>query len=270
MKYHKYSLIRFFFIFGLITLACGVSFDMGGSPTAAPSPMQMQQQPATPVNTVPPQPTAEIPPTPNPVQQPTVGPDQSSSLVPTDFQQVVERYYKKGYLSSTKGEYHHLDDFSKDWAQINFYDLTDTGFSPEYFLVKAHFDWQSAIRNPDPSGCGFAFHKQGNDTYLFFVDKDYVLLGSWNGTTNRFTRIGTTSGTGWVGLGNPGSADVALVVNQKKAYAFVNDQLLGSYTLDTDWLTGPGDLDYTILSGTNKDYGTRCNMTKVDLWIMDQ
>ena len=71
-----------------------------------------------------------------------------------------------------------------------------------------------------------------------------------------------------VGLGNPGTADVALVVNQKKAYVILNDKLIGSYTLDTDWLTGPGDLEYTVLSGTNKDYGTRCKMTNIDLWVV--
>ena len=267
MKKQNFSLIQFLFILGVVSLAFGISFDVGGSPTAAPPPTQLQQQPVAPLNTIPPQPTVAIPPTSNPVPQPTVGTEQSNSQVPADFQKLVERYYKKGYLSSTKGEYHHLDDFSQDWAQINNYDLTETGFSPEYFLVAAHFEWQSAIRNPDPSGCGFGFHKQGNDTYLFFVDKETVWLGAWNGVTNRFTRIGTTSGSGWVGLGNPGTADVALIVNQKKAYVLINDELTGSYTLDTDWLTGPGDLAYTILSGTNKDYGTRCNMTKVDLWI---
>ena len=269
MKKQEYSLFRFLLILGLVSLACGISFDVGGAPTSAPPPTQMQQQPIAPSNTIPPQPTVAIPPTSTPEPQPTVEPEQSTSQVPADFQKVVERYYKKGYLSSTKGEYHQLEDFSQDWAQINFYDLTDTGFSPEYFLVTAHFEWQSAIRNPDPSGCGFGFHKQGNDTYLFFVDKDTVLLGTWNGVTNSWTQIGTTSGSGWVGLSNPGTADVALIVNQKKAYVLVNDQFTGSYTLDTDWLTGPGDLAYSILSGTNKDYGTRCNMTKVNLWIVN-
>ena len=268
MKKQKCFLIRFLFILGMVSLACGVSFDVGGAPTAAPPPTQIQQQPVAPLNTAPPQPTVAVPPPSVPVLQPTVGTEQSNSQVPADFQKVVERYYSKGYLSSTKGEYHHLDDYSKDWAQINMYDLTDTGFSPEDFMVSAHFDWQSAIRNPDPSGCGFGFHQQGTDTYLFFVDKDYVWLGPWNGVTHRFTRIGTTSGTGWVGLGNPGTADVALVVNQKKAYVILNDKLIGSYTLDTDWLTGPGDLEYTVLSGTNKDYGTRCKMTNVDLWVV--
>jgi hypothetical protein len=248
---------------------------MSGTTTAAPPPTQLLQQPVAPLPTNPPPPTLAIPPTSNPVPQPTVGPQPtngpqpSNSEVPADFQQLVERYYNKGYLSSTKGEYHPLDDFSKDWANINDYDLYETGYYPENFMVTAHFEWQSAIRYPDPSGCGFGFHRQGDDHYLFFVDRETVWVGTWDDSSRRFTRIGPTNGDNWVGLGNPAKADVALIVNQKKAYAVVNNDFRGSYTLDTDWLIGSGELDYTVVSGTNKDYGTRCTMTNVHLWIFE-
>jgi hypothetical protein len=268
MKEQKYALIRFLVILGVISLACGISINMGETPAVAPPPTQLQQQPVAPLPAIPPQPTIAVPPTPN-VPQPTVGSEPSNSEVPADFQQLVERYYNKGYLSSTKGEYHPLDDFSKDWAQINNYDLYETGYYPENFMVTAHFEWQSAIRYPDPSGCGFGFHRQGDDHYLFFVDRETVWLGTWDDSSSRFTRIGPTSGDNWVGLGNPGKGDMALIVNQKKAYVVVNNDFKGSYTLDTDWLIGSGELDYTVVSGTNKDYGTRCTMTKVHLWIFE-
>jgi hypothetical protein len=269
-KQKKYSLIRFLVILGVVSMACGVNINMGETPTAAPPPTQMPQQQAQqqqPV--VAPPPTAEIPPTPNPAPQPTAESAAPDSQVPADFQKVVERYYNKGYLSSTKGEYHPLEDFSKDWANINNYDLYDTGFSPENFMVTAHFEWESAIRYPDPSGCGFGFHTQGNDHYLFFVDREMVWLGMWDDSKREFTRIGVSSGNAWVGLGNPGKADVGLIVNQKKAYVLVNDKFASSYTLDTDWLIGSGELNYTVVSGTNKDYGTRCTMTNVNLWIFE-
>ena len=30
-----------------------------------------------------------------------------------------------------------------------------------------------------------------------------------------------------------------------------------------------GELSLTLLSGTNKDYGTRCEMTNIELWELD-
>jgi hypothetical protein len=78
-----------------------------------------------------------------------------------------------------------------------------------------------------------------------------------------------TSGSSFFGGGNPAEADVTLIVNDLKAYVLVDDQYKGSYTLDMDFLTGKGDLAYMVVSGTNSDYGTRCRMTDVVLWSMD-
>ena len=186
--------------------------------------------------------------------------------VPPDFQKSVDDYYQKGFLSTDKGEYHHLDDFSMDNndRQTTFV-KKKTGYSPKDFLVMAHFKWQSAIANPDPGGCGWSFHAMKSDSYLMFVDREYVFLGQMR--TSQWTRYGKTSGGGWVGLGNPADADVAFSVNKGKAYVVVDEALIASYTLDTDFLTGTGDLYYAVVSGTFKDYGTRCEMTNVNLWI---
>ena len=186
----------------------------------------------------------------------------------SDFQKEVDKYYKGGYLPSTDGEYHHLDDFSMDWSTINLYGQRETGFSPKNFMVKAHFKWRSAIPNPDPAGCGWAFRSQGEDHYLFFVDRETVWLGIWDQSKGGFIRIGRSSGSGWVGMGNPAETDVVLIVNEGKAYVFINDGFTSSHTLDTDFLTGSGSLDYSVLSGTTKNYGTHCDMTNVDLWIV--
>jgi hypothetical protein len=83
----------------------------------------------------------------------------------------------------------------------------------------------------------------------------------------KWQRYGKSSGNDWLGLGNPAEADVALSVSKGKAYVIINDVIASSYTLDTDFLTGEGELNYAVVAGTFKDYGTRCEMTKVDLWI---
>ncbi len=162
-----------------------------------------------------------------------------------------------------------MDDFSKDWAKINYDYTQETGHIVDDFMVTAHFDWKSAIAHPDPAGCGWAFHKQGEDAYYFFVDKDYLWLISYDYSARNGQRFGVTSGNAFVGKGSPGDAEVTLIVNEKKAYVIIDNNFQASYTLDMDFLTGKGDLAYMVVSGTNSDYGTRCRMTDVSLWVFD-
>lgn len=197
---------------------------------------------------------------------PVSTPEAPVPQVPPEIQEWVDRYYEKGYLPSTDGEYHHLEDFSKDFANASLtFAKEETGYSAKDFAVKAHFKWQSAIANPDPGGCGWSFRRARNDSYLIFVDREWTYMGLWK--DNQWTRYGRTTGGGWVGLGNPAEADVTLAVSKGKAYIIIDDVLTSSHTLDTDFLTGAGKLDYVVVAGTYKDYGTRCEMTNVDLWI---
>jgi hypothetical protein len=209
------------------------------------------------------QPTQPAP-TESPV--PISTPEATVQGVPPEIQQLVEEYYGKGYLPSTEGEYHHLDDFTMTSAdrQVTFA-KQETGYDVKDFMVKAHFKWQSAIANPDPGGCGWAFRGIKDSTYFTFVDREWIFLGLMK--QNQWIRYGKTSGNDWVGLGNPAEAEVTLTVSQGRAYMLLNGVLASSYTLDTDFLTNAGELDYAVVAGTFKDYGTRCEMTNVDLWI---
>ena len=193
-------------------------------------------------------------------------PEATVQEVPAEIQEWVKNANEKGYLPSTNGEYHRLDDFTMEFANASLtFDKKKTGYSAKDFMVKAHFKWQSAIANPDPGGCGWSFRRSRNDSYLMFVDREWTFMGLWK--DNQWTRYGKTAGGGWVGLGNPAEAEVTLAVSKGMAYILVDDVLISSHTLDTDFLTGPGVLDYVVVAGTYKDYGTRCEMTNVDLWI---
>ncbi len=56
-----------------------------------------------------------------------------------------------------------------------------------------------------------------------------------------------------------------LVVDDKKIYFYVNDKLV---TTAYDNSLNDGNIALTLLSGTNKDYGTRCKMTNIDLFLL--
>ena len=78
--------------------------------------------------------------------------------------------------------------------------------------------------------------------------------------------VGKTSGTGRVDIeSDPAEADFSLVVSGNIAYVYVNKEFIGEYTFSEDFQMD-GKLAYSLLSGTNKDYGTKCDMTNVQLW----
>jgi hypothetical protein len=80
-------------------------------------------------------------------------------------------------------------------------------------------------------------------------------------------QVGKTRGSGRVDFGNPAEADFAVAVKDQSAYVSVNGEVT-EYTLSVDQTTR-GTFGVTLLSGTNSDYGTRCEMTDVMLWAQE-
>ena len=139
--------------------------------------------------------------------------------------------------------------------------------------MSAHVKWSSAYRSADISGCGFVFAAQENgDHYAVFLDRTQVLMLYADPVAGFSRRVNVTSGTGRVKFDNPfdkpAEADFTLIVNDIYAYVLVDGEMIGKYTLsrskDLD-----GNLGLTLLSGTNKDFGTRCEMTDIRAFFPD-
>jgi len=241
----------------LVSLAC--SSLQAPTPTAVPT----NTSTATSV------PTATARPTNTP--WPTATPNLAATQVYADFYSEVQDYFNKGYISSTDGSYYKLDDFSQEWAQINWYQWWNIHHTVANFVLDAHFKWSTASPTPETSGCGFIFALQDNkDNYAVFLDTSRILF-----LQSRILRgqragyeVGKTRGTGRVDIeGDPAEADFSLAVDGNIANINVNKEFIGEYTLSQDSIMN-GQLAYTLLSGTNKGYGTRCDMTDVKLWVL--
>jgi hypothetical protein len=63
-----------------------------------------------------------------------------------------------------------------------------------------------------------------------------------------------------------GGAQIMLAVQGDAFHFFVNDQHVLSRE---DGALTSGNLNYTLLSGSNRDFGTRCEMTGVGLWWLE-
>ncbi len=179
----------------------------------------------------------------------------------------VAQLVAEGYLTRSAGEYTRLDDFADSWAQINWYQWLWTGYAPTDFVVRADFSWDSAsdTANWFNSGCGFVFREASRENLDHYV----VYLGLDGVVYFLKARLGVLSEVGSASAGKldvpSGAAQFLLAVEGDRFTAYVNEQrVLTAH----DGSNKTGLLNYTLLSGTNRDYGTRCEMTNVELWTL--
>lgn len=180
---------------------------------------------------------------------------------------VAENLAEQGFLKNTDGTYSKIEDFNENWAQIGWYQWWNTGFEPDDFIIRAHTEWESASKTANwfDSGCGFVFRQEDEKNhYMIFLalDGNVYLKGYVDGVYKEF-------GKGYAGKIDhiKGGADVMLVVQGNRILYFVNDEKV----LDREnGMLSSGKLALTLVSGTNKEYGTRCSITNIELWELDQ
>lgn len=249
-----YPLFSVIVVLTLATLACGAAAP---EPTATNTPI-----PATVTATVVPTDTPKPTRTPRPTKTPNLAATQRSEALNAEAQ----AYFDKGYLSSVDGDFVEYDDFVQEWAQLGWYNWWIMDEKASDFFMSAHFKWSTAWNYNDVSGCGFVFAIQdNNDHYAVFLDKSRVLFLNSDQSMGGSYEVGKTKGTGRVKFDNPAEADFTLIVKDKYAVVLVDGEMVGEYTLAKDKAID-GNLGLTLLSGTNKDYGTRCEMTNLHLW----
>lgn len=249
------AIVSFISALILISLACGTAQP---TPTSTPEPTATNT--AVPTNT----------PVPSPTPRPTQTPDLAATQRAEERNAEVQAYFDKGYLATTNGRVRELDDFSYEWAQLGWYNWLPLGESASDFFLSGHFKWNSAYQNSDVSGCGFIFSLQENDDhYAVFLDRAKVFFLITDRSLGYSRPVGTTRGTGLVKFDYPAEADFTLIVNGNYAYVLVNGEVVGEYTLAQS-RPMRGDLGLTVLSGTNRGYGTRCEMTDLHLWTPNQ
>jgi hypothetical protein len=241
---------------GLLLLACSGATSV--LPTVTPNPPTNSP---THANTKTKAPTKTPKPTSTP--RPSETPDIAATQQYGEFFTLMQTFEEKGYVDSTDGSVYELSPFREEWAQIGWFRWWTYDFVGSDMVFNAHFKWSTASTTPDTSGCGVLFGLQENDDYyVVFLDKSRILFLMKRG--EKLYEVGKTRGTGRTNFNNPAEADFALAVKGSNAYVSVNGDVT-EYTLSKDQTT-QGTFAVTILSGTNSDYGTRCEMTDMMLW----
>lgn len=206
--------------------------------------------------------------------RPSATPNIAATQQMEDAQARVQSYVDAGYLDSSAGKLVTLDDYQTELAKIGYLDFAFAGYDNaiKNFAVWANVKWESAgpVALPYYSGCGFSFRIDDKtfDGYTAMLTNDRILMTYCNSSINRCGEIGKTKGTGVLKMGNPAEATMEMVVRDAHAYILVDGQFIGEYTLFEDKLIDPGFLIYSVISGTNKDYGTRCEITDSNVWVV--
>lgn len=215
-------------------------------------------------------PTATQTPRPSSTPRPTWTPNVAATQHAEELMAEIQMYYEKGYLSTNTGTFAELSDFAYEAATLGSYKFLRLPVSASDFLLSGHFKWNSALRNSGTAGCGFIFGLQPNDDhYAVFLDRTQVYFRIRNPQLGYSSTVEPTRMRGTVKFDYPAEADFTLIIKGKYAYVLVNGDVINEYTL-LDGRPLRGNLGLAVLSGTNKDYGTRCEMTNLRLWLPDE
>ncbi len=178
---------------------------------------------------------------------------------------LIAEMYITGKVDSLEGKYIHIDDIKKSLSKIDYYNWEHSGYSPIDFVVRVDVKWDSAYEkaNINASGCGFVFRASETEHYLGLLALDgNVYFGrNQNGSLAHWLNQSYYKQVGFPS----GGAELMLVV-QGTHFDFYVDQIkvvTGQHHMLTE-----GALGFTVLSGTNKDWGTKCEFINIDLWIM--
>lgn len=175
----------------------------------------------------------------------------------------IKSLFENHTIKSTEGTFHALPDFDESWAQMDWYRWWPTGFEPKDFVLKTHLTWESASNTANwfNSGCGFVFGEEDRNNHfvIFMLMDGNISLGR--------IRNGNMMNLGRSYYGRPdlpkGEADIRLIVDKSLVLFYVDDRVAFRQQLTS---IPKGGLSVTLLSGTNKDFGTRCQMTGSQLW----
>jgi hypothetical protein len=270
VKYFKSFLMLIVCAIVLFSSACQAgSFDPGkilnpatATPTIAPSSTSISTSTPIPTNTRPPTRT------PRP-QTPTPDEDQKATSIAADRSSVITELFNQKLLKSGDYDYYYaLDGLDENWAQLFWYQWWETGMNAKNFVVQAdiQFDSASNIANWPDSGCGFVYNAVDTDNHhITYLGMDGNIY-SFRTEKGLFTRLKT----GYYGkLKVPAdSAKITLIVEDQWVTFLVNDKKTVHFE---DMRLGQGgDIAFTLVSGTNKDYGTHCVFENVEAWVLPE
>jgi hypothetical protein len=195
-------------------------------------------------------------------QEPVAVMTEMDEIMNADLQLLIDQ----GVISEIKEEYVPFEDISREFAQINYFSWWNTEYAPTNFVIRSDVTWDSASdsANWPFSGCGWVFGERDSDNFhMAYLSLDgYGLLKKW---VEGKEEVVVKHRYGNLDLPQ-GSTELLLSVQDDRAAFFINgEEMYNIYDGNID----PGKLSFTVLSGTNQGFGTRCEWKNTGLMIFD-
>ena len=233
------------------------------SPTSTPTPQPSNT--TIPTNTIEPSPTNT--PAPTKTKTPT-------SLPTPDLFAVVGdqiKTYKSDKLINVLNEFSKssvlvLDNYSYDAAQTQTLFPSFTYLQPEEFLIISKVKWSHSPGRIKESAasCGFTFRDNQDDkSYFAVISADgnsrliYADEKYWRGLDHR--KILSQKFTA-----ETDEVDFIMAVLPERFVMAIDGEII--LDRETKW-DSTGFFGYALISGTNRDYGTRCTFTDTILFV---
>jgi hypothetical protein len=183
------------------------------------------------------------------------------------IQGVIDTLVQDSFLTTNKGEYERLDDLTRSEAMINYYNWDMIPYFAKDFVIDTDLTWESASDKANwwNSGCGFVFRLDDSG-------KHYLIFLALDGNVYWYRNDGAgiySVKQGYFGkLDNmAGSAHFTMAVEDKLVTVLIDGKKVFS-SLNAVY-EGLG-LGYTLVSGTNKDFGTQCDWTNTYIWSVNK
>lgn len=197
--------------------------------------------------------------TPTETPSPTVTPNLTATQQYENIYSIVQENHDAGYIPSLNGNYFQLDDYSDSYAERGFFRWQTIGADIRNFILTSHIIMSTANHLSYRTACGFVFRVLP-DNYA-----DGVFIGQeGKAFYTRNNYIFYTSSFG--NVTNPMEFDVVLVVFEKNIQFHVNDKLALEYEYEKFMTVYRGDIGFTVLSGSDEDYGSQCDFSNTQLW----
>jgi hypothetical protein len=213
-----------------------------------------------------PTPTATSTLTPTSTPKPTFTPTSTATpnLAATQqyetFLSLVQKYYDAKYIPSVEGTYQHLDDYSDSYAKVDNYRWATVGSEVRNFIIKSHVTMSTANKLSPKTGCGFVFRTLGDFVNVVFIRQD--------GTAHYGTNDQTFFARDYRNISNPEEFDLVLIANENNIRFYIDEKEVLVYKTFLE--TYVGDLGFAIVSGSDDDYGSRCDFTNTELWVINE
>ncbi|MBQ6482592.1 MAG: hypothetical protein IJI45_15900 [Anaerolineaceae bacterium] len=181
----------------------------------------------------------------------------------TEFLETLTQLKTSGIIPNIEEDqvisYGSFSDIYANMGSTKYYTITES----DHFVLSSKIFWNSASPTPNGSvsGCGYVFgtNQDTKDHLMVSIRMDGNLY--FNGRN-----LGSPLSYGKTFIQNPsmqGEALLTLVVNGSSVNIFFN----GNNIKSRNDVVLPGNgLGFSILSGTNKDFGTQCTFDDIFLY----